>query len=267
MEVSLYLAQQVAQIAQEVGKFQVEVFRQPLAVIEKSRNDLVTEIDRQSEQRLYQALQALAPDVEFWGEEFGVRGEKNDWQWIVDPIDGTTNFSYGLDVFAISIGLAYKGHPKLGVVFRPYTQDLFIAGEGLGAYMNGKRLQQPSQRKFSESLIATGFPFKSGELYQPFFKASENVLSRARDMRRCGSAALDLSFLASGVFGGFWEIDLNPYDIAGALPLLSELGIRAVDLHGKPYAFGKGRFFLAAHESIFQDFYECVSEPYLQFLA
>ena len=267
MELSLEFAQEVSKVAHEVGKFQMGFFRQSIAVSEKGRNDLVTEIDRLSEEKLYHNLSRIDSRPEFFGEEYGSRGQKSDWQWVVDPIDGTTNFLSGLDVFSISIGLCFRGVPKLGVVHRPYTGDTYLACENKGAYLNNQRLSQPAKRNLSECLIATGFPFKSSELYQPFFEASERVLTKARDMRRCGSAALDLCFLATGVFGGFWELDLNSYDIAGALPLLSELGFITVNLTGDPYVLGEGRFFLAAQESVFNEFFEAVAKPYQTFFS
>jgi myo-inositol-1(or 4)-monophosphatase len=262
MELSLTLAHDAAQVLKEVGDFQLKSFRGKQTVEAKGRNDLVTEVDKQSESLLFGKLSPLFPQAAFLGEEFGFREGSSDWCWVVDPIDGTTNFLHGLDMWSISVGLCYKNDPKLGVVYRPYTGDLYFASEGLGAYRNQTRLERLIPKDFSESLIGMGFPFKSDELYKPFFEASAHVLRGARDMRRCGSAALDLCFLASGVFGGFWECDLSPYDIAGAIPLLKEVGALMWDLHGNPYELGKGRFFIAGNPHLMDSFYQAVSPSY-----
>ena len=132
--------------------------------------------------------------------------------------------------------------------------------------MNEKPLPKLQPKNFAESLIAMGFPFKSEELYQPFFEASAEVLRGARDMRRCGSAALDLCFVAAGVFQGFWECDLSPYDIAGAIPLLKEVGALTWDLDGRAYVLGQGRFFMAGNPSLMESLYRAVSPSYKVFL-
>ncbi len=265
MDLSLSLARQVAVILKDVGQVQLREFRRAQAVQTKGRNDLVSEVDRACENILFERLSILNPKAAFLGEEFGLRNGPSDWCWVVDPIDGTTNFLHGLDMFAISVGLCYKNEPKLGVVYRPYSGDLFFASEGQGAYMNEKPLPILKPKDFSESLIAMGFPFKSEELYSPFFEASAEVLRNARDMRRCGSAALDLCCVAAGIFQGFWECDLSPYDIAGAIPLLKEVGALTWDLHGENYVLGEGRFFIAGNPSLMQPFYQAVSPCYKTF--
>jgi myo-inositol-1(or 4)-monophosphatase len=270
MMLSLEFASEVVKIARKVGKYQMANFRKLESYSEKGRNDLVTEVDRESELILYKELKVLGEErgqnISFLGEEFGDQNSGQDWSWIVDPIDGTTNFVYGLDLFSISIGLCFQSLPKLGVVYRPYTDDVYMAVEGLGGYLNERRLPPLKAIDISQCLIGTGFPFRSKELYSAFFAASEAVLSVSRDMRRCGSAALDLCFLASGVFQGFWECDLKPYDVAGSIPILNEVGAEIWDLHGRPYQLGKGRFFVAGNTSILQDLYRATATPYLKVL-
>ncbi len=267
MELSLGLAKQVAVVLKDVGQVQLREFRRSQVVQAKGRNDLVSEVDKACETMLFERLSILGPKAAFLGEEYGFRHGASDWCWVVDPIDGTTNFLHGLDMFSISVGLCYKNEPKLGVVYRPYTGDLFLASEGQGAFMNEKLLPMLKPKSFSESLIAMGFPFKSEELYQPFFTASAEVLRGARDMRRCGSAALDLCFVAAGTFQGFWECDLSPYDIAGAIPLLKEVGAFTWDLQGENYVLGEGRFFIAGNPSLMEPFYSAVSPSYKSFFS
>ena len=270
MVLTLEAAESVAKIVRKVGTYQMTHFGKLETISEKGRNDLVTKVDRESELILYKELKALGEEwnqnISFLGEEYGFQNSGHDWSWIVDPIDGTTNFVHGLDMFSISIGLCFQNVPKLGLVYRPYTNDLYLGVEGLGAYLNGHRLPALEPKDISQSLIGTGFPFKSKELYAAFFAASEGVLSTARDMRRCGSAALDLCFLASGVFQGFWECDLKPYDVAGAIPLLNEVGAQIWNIQAQPYQLGEGRFFMAGNPTVMPELYRVVSKHYSQLL-
>jgi myo-inositol-1(or 4)-monophosphatase len=161
MMLSLEFASEVVKIARKVGKYQMANFRKLEAYSEKGRNDLVTEVDRESELILYKELKILGEkrgqNISFLGEEFGDQNSGQDWSWIVDPIDGTTNFVYGLDLFSISIGLCFQNFPKLGVVYRPYTDDAYMAVEGLGGYLNDRKLPALKEIDISQCLIGTGF--------------------------------------------------------------------------------------------------------------
>lgn len=226
----------VLDLQKEVGEFQLGYFRNLATdhIREKQAKDLVTEADVKSEQLLKKGLLDIFPDAAFFGEESGRSGDSK-FLWVVDPIDGTTNFVSGLDQFCISVALLEDDKPVLGSIFRPPTQESFTAIDGAGAFHNQRPLAKRGPTTVDSSLIATGFPYRSLDLRRSFYKCADRVLDETRGIRRMGSAALDLAFVASGFFEGFWETDLQPYDVAAGLVLLNETGCSYSDFSGKAY--------------------------------
>lgn len=242
-------------ITKEVGLFQLEHFRIDTQgqEIEKKSKEFVTQIDIESEKRIYESLKALYPEVGFYGEESG-KINLGEWVWVVDPIDGTNNFISGLDQFSISIALQQYNQTKVGIVYKPFSQETFWAIKGQGAYYNDKRLPKRSPFDFTNAIIGTGFPFRAMHTFEDFSKTVKDCLDNARGVRRLGSAALDLAFVAAGFLQGFWEVALEPYDVAAALLLLEETGITYSNFNGEPYDCYKHKTLLAgpaiAYESL-----------------
>ncbi|MGR9052664.1 MAG: inositol monophosphatase family protein [Gammaproteobacteria bacterium] len=189
----------------------------------KSKNDYATEVDRKAETEIIRIIQNAYPGHAFLAEESG-KHEGNDYVWIIDPLDGTTNFLHGFPVYAVSIALQVKGKIELGVVYDPLRDELFTAERGGGAMYNNHRIRVGRCNGLKGSLIGTGFPFKRPDqldTYLAMFKALHND---ADGIRRAGSAALDLAYVAAGRLDGFWEIGLYPWDMAAGILLIKEAG-------------------------------------------
>ncbi|HVN48639.1 MAG TPA: inositol monophosphatase family protein [Bacteroidota bacterium] len=194
--------------------------------------NLVTEIDKRSEHMIMERIQQDFPDHDFLGEETGGHNIKSEYRWIIDPLDGTVNYTHGLPYFCVSIGLEYKGTIQLGVVYDPSANELFTAERGKGAYLNHERLQVTKTNKLIESMLVTGFPYNINENPDHAIEHFTNFLAEAQAIRRLGSAALDLCYVAAGRFEGFWEVNLHPWDIAAGVLILLEAGGTWTDFHG-----------------------------------
>lgn len=204
-------------------------------VKQKSPNDYVTEIDRNAEKEIIYHLSKAYSDHGFLGEEGGLQGNaKSDYQWVIDPIDGTTNFIRGIPHFAISIACLYKGQLEHAVVLNPITREEFTASRGKGAQLNGRRLRVSSKVSLDGALIGTGIPFKShSEQHIPAYMTSlEAVAKQTAGIRRAGAASLDLAYVAAGRLDAFWEIGLNKWDIAAGVLLIRESGGLIGDFNG-----------------------------------
>jgi myo-inositol-1(or 4)-monophosphatase len=204
-----------------------------LQVSRKGPADFVSSADHRAEETLVEDLRRARPDFGFLLEEGGaVKGTDSSNRWIIDPLDGTTNFLHGVPHFAISIGLERDGKMFAGVIYDPLRDELFAAEAGGGAFLNSKRLRVSARTQMSEALIATGMPFK-GRVSHPEYPAMlEAVTGQAAGVRRFGSAALDLAYVAAGRFDGFWEFALSPWDIAAGLVILREAGAMVSDVEG-----------------------------------
>ena len=207
-----------------------------LTIEEKSTNDFVSEIDRNAEKKIREVLLEAYPDHGIVGEEFGsYNNSNNQYAWVIDPLDGTTNFLRGIPHFAISIGLIVDGLIKLGVVYDPLKNELFTAVKGGGAQLNGKAIYVRLDGRVKGGLLATGIPF-SGRLLErsdQFSKAMTNLLNeKTAGIRRLGSAALDLAYVAAGRYDGFWEAGLKQWDIAAGIILVEEAGGWVSDFQG-----------------------------------
>lgn len=196
-----------------------------LQVSKKGPADFVSNADLRAEKALKEELSRARPNFGFLMEESGASGDANaEARWVVDPLDGTLNFLHGIPHFAISIGLEKGGEIIAGMVMQPLTDELFWAEKGCGAYLNDRRLRVSARHKVEESVFATGVPFKGRGDHPRFLSEIEAVMAQSAGIRRFGSAALDLAFVAAGRFDGFWETDLKRWDVAGGIILVREAG-------------------------------------------
>mgnify|MGYP001818147783 FL=1 len=202
-----------------------------LAVQTKDRNDFVSEVDRQAEQEIIGILRKAYPDHGVLAEESGHQ-DGNDYQWIIDPLDGTTNYLHGFPQFAVSIALRHKGRIEQGVVYDPLRQELFTASRGAGANLNDRRIRVTNRRNLDGALLGTGFPFKSQQHLDAYLDMFRALFPRTAGIRRPGAAALDLAYVASGRLDGFWEIGLSVWDMAAGVLLIQEAGGISSDFFG-----------------------------------
>lgn len=198
----------------------------------KFASDYVTTVDRESEQAVIDTIRAEFPGDGFLAEESGAGPGSADYRWIIDPLDGTTNYIHEYPVFSISIALEYKGELVLGVIFDPTRDELFTAQKGKGAFLRGRPLRVSGGDDFGKSLISTGFPFRRKEMIGAYLEVFNRLFSRVSDMRRAGSAAIDLAYLACGRCDGFFEIGLGPWDIAAGSVIIKEAGGTVTDFGG-----------------------------------
>ncbi len=204
-------------------------------VTQKTANDFVTEVDQASEQAIIDTLLMAYPDHGILAEESGqARGNpRSDFQWIIDPLDGTTNFIHGFPVYCVSIALAVKDRVEQAVVYDPTRNDLFTATRGRGAYMNERRMRVSKRFRLNECLISTGFPFRPGDDFAQYLQMMSEVMQRSAGLRRPGAAALDLAYVAAGYCDGFFEKGLQPWDMAAGSLLITEAGGLVGNLTGE----------------------------------
>jgi myo-inositol-1(or 4)-monophosphatase len=197
-----------------------------LTVSAKSPNDFVTEVDRLAEEAVIETLLTAFPSHGILAEESGRRHgvADSDFVWIIDPLDGTTNFIHGFPVYAVSIALAVRGSVQQAVVYDPARNDLFFASKGRGAFLNNRRLRVSKRTRLAESLIGTGFPFRKGDNFERYLRMFDAVMHRCAGLRRPGAAALDLCYVAAGWYDGFFETGLNPWDMAAGSLMITEAG-------------------------------------------
>ena len=205
----------------------------PDEISEKSRNDLVTAADRAAEEAILAEIGSRFPDHAILAEESGWTRRSDDRPtWIVDPLDGTTNFVHGIPQFAVSVAVAVAGRVEFGVIFDPVKQDLFRAARGAGATWNGAPCNIAERPSLDGALLATGFPFRKNELLNAFLAVFGDVFPRCKGIRRPGAAALDLAYTAAGLFDGFFEFRLSPWDVAAGTLLVEEAGGTVSDMDG-----------------------------------
>jgi myo-inositol-1(or 4)-monophosphatase len=205
-------------------------------VSQKQVNDFVTEVDHASEETIIETLLTAYPGHGIWGEETGrTHGAKDsDYVWIIDPLDGTTNFIHGFPVYCVSIALAVKGKIEQAVVYDPTRNDLFTATKGRGAYLNERRIRVSKRTQLSQCLISTGFPFRKGDNFQAYLAMASEIMQRTAGLRRPGAAALDLAYVAAGYTDGFFETGLQPWDVAAGSLLVTEAGGLIGNFTGEP---------------------------------
>jgi myo-inositol-1(or 4)-monophosphatase len=197
-----------------------------LKINTKSPNDFVTEVDQAAENIIIETLLSAYPEHGILAEESGrAHGAKHsEFVWIIDPLDGTTNFIHGFPVYCVSIALAHRGVVQQAVVYDPTRNDLFYATKGRGAYLNDKRLRVSKRTRMSDALIGTGFPFRRGDNFKRYVKMFEEVMTQCAGLRRPGAAALDLCYVAAGYYDAFFETGLNPWDVAAGSLIITEAG-------------------------------------------
>ena len=209
-----------------------------LAVREKAANDYVSEVDKEAEQTIIRTLLEAYPKHSILAEESGAINagsgdKKSDYQWIIDPLDGTTNFVHGFPQYAVSIALAHKGVITQAVVYDPCNNDLFTATKGAGAFLNDTRLRVGKRQQLKGTLIGTSFPFKEHQHIDAYLGMQRRVMETTSGLRRAGSAVLDLAYVAAGRLDGVWAFGLAPWDIAAGSLLITEAGGAITDLQGK----------------------------------
>jgi len=196
---------------------------QDLPANEKSKNDFVTEVDRQAENVIIDTLLKAYPKHAILAEESGTRGN-SEYIWIIDPLDGTTNFIHGFPHYAVSIALQHKGVLQQAVIYDPLRQELFTASRGDGAYLNDRRIRVSKRKELKGALLGTGFPFREGADLELFIRSLRALSPFTAGIRRAGAATLDLAYVACGRLDGFWEFGLKPWDIAAGALLVEEAG-------------------------------------------
>ena len=197
-----------------------------LKVGSKGPNDFVTEVDQAAEQAIIDILLEAYPGHGILAEESGrSQGSKNsEFTWIIDPLDGTTNFVHGFPVYAVSIALAHRNVVQQAVVYDPTRNDMFYASRGRGSFVNDRRLRVSRRTRLSDSLVGTGFPFRKGDNFKRYVKMFEEIMQSCAGLRRPGAAALDLCYVAAGYYDGFFETGLNPWDVAAGSLIITEAG-------------------------------------------
>ncbi|MEN6566716.1 MAG: inositol monophosphatase family protein [Veillonellales bacterium] len=213
-------------LAVKAGKIQIEnLGRSDLEIITKSSSiDLVTEVDKKSEKCILQFIGENYPSHSVLAEESGISSGQSDYLWVVDPLDGTTNYSQGLPIFSVSIALQYKKETVLGIVYAPVLRQMFTAVKGHGAYLNGSQIHVSAKKELSASVLATGFPYDRVSHPVNNLNYFSALARKTRGVRRFGSAAYDLASVAVGHFDGYWEMNLSPWDVCAGILLVQEAG-------------------------------------------
>jgi len=226
-----------------------------LKVDSKGRNDFVTDIDRMAEADIIATIRRSHPQHAILAEESGRSGD-DEFVWIIDPLDGTTNFLHGFPTFAVSIAVEQKGRLQHAVVYDPLRQEFFTASRGDGAQLEGKKMRVSTQRTLEGSLIGTGFPFHEGANLDAYLGMLKVVMSTAAGVRRPGAASLDLAYVAAGRIDGFWEFGLSPWDTAAGTLLIQEAGGRVGTPAGAEYALGSN--IVAGNPKVYEALLEAI---------
>ena len=219
----------------------------------KGHHDYVTEVDRLSEKLIIQKILRAFPDHQIMAEEtaHSVKYSPEKPLWVIDPLDGTTNFIHQVPIFSVSIALYLRGKAVLGVVYDPNRNELFSAVKGEGAFLNGRKIKVSSTSLPQETLLATGFPFRSHEILEDYIRIFRLLCQASRGIRRGGSAALDLCYVACGRFDGFWEFGLQPWDMAAGCLMIQEAGGKVTDFNGKNVLLAAGNI-LAGNKVVYR---------------
>jgi len=232
--------------ARAAGSLLRERFGGPRQIRHKGATDLVTEMDQQAETLISRILQAAFPAYGLLAEEGGAQFGARATRWVVDPLDGTTNYAHGYPFFAVSIALEEAGQVILGVVYNPILDELFVAERGEGASLNGRPIHVSAAHELGQSLLASGFPYTAWTNEANNGREWNRLLKRVRSLRSDGSASLDLCHVAMGRLDGFWELNLNPWDMAAGALLIQEAGGRLTQVNGAPFEL-YGRTLLASN--------------------
>lgn len=234
--------------------------RDSLPIIEKAQNDFATEVDRAAEMAILRELKRAFPTHAFLAEESGATG-KSRYMWVIDPLDGTSNFIRGFPHFSVSIALLHDNEPQLGVVFDPLRDELFAAERGRGAVLNDRKLRIGTRKGLEGCLLTTGFPFREKRHMDAHMAMTKALMDQAEDIRRTGSAALDLAYVACGRFDGYYELGLKPWDMAAGVLLVREAGGKCWDFRGGEQFMDHGHI-VAGNLKVGEDMLKVI-EPHL----
>ncbi len=228
------MVKSVTSVCRETGKYihaQSQSF-QYSKVEFKGLNDMVSYVDKTAEEQLVAGLSLILPEAGFLTEEHTVQSKKKEYTWIIDPLDGTTNFIHGLPIYAISIGLEYNNEIILGVVYEINKDEMFYATKNGGAFLNEQKISCTTTNNLKDTLVATGFPYYNFELLPQYMNLFSSLMQKTHGLRRLGSAAVDLAYVACGRFDAYFEYNLNAWDVAGGALLVLEAGGKCIDFKG-----------------------------------
>lgn len=260
MQIDLDFIRQVNAICREAARF-IQSARADFddnLVVEKSHNSLVSYVDSTSEKLLVERLQALLPESTFLTEEETTQQTEGEWQWIIDPLDGTTNFIHDIPVFAISVALAHRGEIVAGTIYEVNRNECFHAVKGCGAFLNDRPISV-NNRTLSSSLIATGFPYYDYRFTDAYLLVLKKLMLGTRGIRRLGAAAVDLAYVACGRFDAFFEYSLAPWDVAAGALIVKEAGGIVCDFN-KGQNWLHGRSIVACSPAVYDEFIPLIAE-------
>jgi len=224
-----------------------------LEVRAKNRNDYVTQVDRAAEGAIIDVIRRAYPEHGFLAEESGATaGARPDYRWIIDPLDGTTNFIHGFPQYCVSIALEHKGTLTQAVIYDPSKNELFTATRGRGAFLDDRRIRVSKCTQLADALVGTGFPFKELGRIERYLGQLRTLMTESSGVRRAGAAALDLAYVAAGRLDAFWELGLSPWDMAAGALLIQEAGGLASDLEGGPDFLARGEIAAATPKVLAQ---------------
>ena len=226
-----------------------------LKIAEKAQNDYVSEVDHKAENEIISVISRAYPGHAILGEETGQSGKPSDFQWIIDPLDGTTNFLRGFPQYSVSIALKHKDKLEVAVVYDPLRDEIFSAARGEGAQLNDRRIRVTKRKKMEGALLGTGIPFRPDQDLNAYLETLKVLIYGTAGVRRAGSAALDLAYVAAGRFDGFWEFGLKPWDMAAGCLLIQEAGGMITDMNGNQNYLENGNV-LAGNVNIHQHMLE-----------
>lgn len=233
----------------------------PSMIDEKAKNDFVTDVDRKSEEIIKGIIRSYCKDHNLLAEESFAEKRSSPFLWIIDPLDGTSNYIHTIPNFAISIGLEVDGELMVGLIYEPLGENIYSAIKDHGAFKNGKRMNISFPKTMGSSLIATGFPYRIKNLIDTYLKSFKEIFMHAAGIRRMGSACLDLAYTAEGIFGGFFECALSPWDIAAGALLVKEAGGKVTDFHGGDQYLKTGNI-IAANTGVHHEMLRIIQEAF-----
>ncbi len=253
------MLQDAIEIALQAGDFLKSKFLSPHTITEKEgKQNLVTECDTKAEEMILSFLKAKYPAHEFLAEESGGEYHSDNILWVIDPLDGTVNFARGIPNFCVSIAACKNGKPILGVIFQPMTNELFIAEKGKGAFLNDKPLFVSKVKSLDHSLIATGFPYNIDQNPMNCMQILSSFLKKGCPIRRIGSAAMDLAYLAAGRFDTYYETGIKPWDVSAGILIVEEAGGSVSRWDGSPYSALSGEEILASNSHLHSTMIEAI---------
>ncbi len=224
--------------AAQAGAAQLQHYYEKSFVITEKEgvNNLVTEADHAAEKAIFEIIQNQYPEHYILSEESGDLPQNNEYKWVIDPLDGTVNFAHGIPLCAVSIGIEKAGEMIMGAVYCPFINEFYIAEKGQGAYLNDRKIKVTTQTEVQKSILVTGFPYTYPKLHIGPLEIFSKLVKRGIPVRRLGSAAIDLCWVAAGRFDGFWEFNLSPWDTAAGYVIVKEAGGKITDFEGKEFS-------------------------------